>query len=310
MISLKFHRPQVGLEISEGSIRVAQVLRDKRGWRLVSTAQVPFPEETLKLSYKTQNINEPQAFLDAVQEAMKRSGTKAGRVGLSIPNEISGVLVQRFRELPETRRDTERMLAWWAKRNLSLPTEGAKISYAQLGENGAGERTLLVTFCSEEVLREYEVNLKGLGLDPVVIRPAGINHVNFYGHRIPPRGAVGFLGLFERFFTFFVIEDGSVRFHYGKKTSYADIHFFQDVEMVLMLYANDDASKVLKRIRFASQIGLDNELAEGLRSLGVGDVARLDEGEIVGPQEDGKGGGVSGSIAAYASAIGAAQSLG
>lgn len=310
MTWFKFHRPVAGLEISEGFVRAAQVLRDKRGWRLIATAEVPFPEETLKLSYKTQNINDPQAFMDAVKEAMNRSGIKAGRVGLSVPNEIAGVLVQRFRELPESRRDTEKMLAWWAKRNLSLPTEGAKISYAQLGENGSGEKTLLVACCSEQVIREYELNLKGLGIDPVVVRPAGVNHFNFYGPHIPPKGTVAFLGLFERFFTFFAIENGTVRFYYGRKTTYADIHFFQDVEMVMMMYLSEDGPRSFERICFASEIGLDKELQEGLRSLTSTEVVRLDEGEIAGPQEENEGGETPGSLAGFAAAIGAAQSLG
>jgi hypothetical protein len=310
MISLKFHRPLVGIEIGEGLVRVAQVLKEKRLWRLVSTAEVPFPEETLKLSYKTQNINDPEAFLNTVREAMRACGARAGRVGLSVPNEITRVLFQQYRELPPSRKGTERMLMWWAKRNLGFPAEEAKVSYAELGESAPGERALLVTFCSEEVIREYEMNLKGLGLEPAIIRPAGINQLNFYGPRIPPRGTVGFLGLFERFFNVFVIEDGALRFHYGKKGSYSDIHFFHDLEMVLMLYTNEDPSRTPERIYFASEIGLEKELEEGLRSLSAADVEKLDEGDLLGPTEGEDGGGALDRVAAYASAIGAAQSLG
>jgi hypothetical protein len=309
MKMLNLQKPSTGLEIGETSIKLAQILRGKRGDRLIRCATVPFPEETLKLSYKTANINDPHGFLDAVKEVMAFAEGKISRVGLSLPNEIVKVAVQKFGELPKTKEATERMIAWWAKKNLPFPTEGAKISYHPLTQkNGAGEKRLMVAIAFEEVIREYENNLKEVGIHPEVIRPAGINHFNFYHQRIPPVGVVGFLGLFEHYLTLYVIEGGELMFYHGIKRGYSDIHFFQDVEMTLQLYLDSNPDKEIDTLCYGSQVGFHGELEEGFRSIVGGGVVRLEESAILSLDGIEKPKDRVG-FPSYVSAVSAAQSL-
>lgn len=310
MIKLNFQKPFTGLEINGSSVRAAQILRGKRGCKLIRCATVPFAEETLKLSYKTGNINDPHAFLETIKEAMGLLEGKVARVGLSVPNEIVRVAVQQYGELPKKKAETERMIAWWAKKSLPFPVEGAKISFHPLNMNGRGEKRLLVTLAFEGVIKEYEHNLRELGVNPEVIRPAGINHFNFYHERIPPFGTIGFLGLFENYFNLFVFEEGELVFHHGIKRGYADIHFFQDIEMTIQLYYNSNPDKEIEKFCYGSQVGFHKELEEGIRSILDAEVIRIDETEILSLDAEVKMPQQEKILPSYASAIGAAQSLG
>ena len=57
-----FQKILTGLEISETAINVAQIEKRGSGWRLVQSKTVPFPEDTIKLSYKKNNILDANQF--------------------------------------------------------------------------------------------------------------------------------------------------------------------------------------------------------------------------------------------------------
>ena len=156
----RFQRLLTGMEITADSVKLVRVLREKRGWRLVSCISVPFPEETLKLSYKTQNVNDPQAFTQVIREAIRRAEIKGSRVGLSIPSEIVKVTIQKYTEVPKRVEETERMIAWWSRKSLPFPVDGARISFHQLGVTPQGEAKLLVAVGFRDIIREYEMDLR------------------------------------------------------------------------------------------------------------------------------------------------------
>ncbi|RLB38303.1 MAG: hypothetical protein DRH12_13100 [Deltaproteobacteria bacterium] len=305
----RFQRILTGMEITPESVKLVRVLREKRGWKLLGCISVPFPDETLKLSYKNQNVNDPQAFNRAIREVIRRAEMKGGPVGLSIPSEVVKVSIQHYAELPGSREETERMIGWWSRKSLPFPVEGSRISYHVLGENSRGEKKLLVAIGFKEVIREYEMDLREVKIHPEVIRPSCLNQFNFFQERIPPSGVIGFLGLLENFFTFFVFEDGNLVFYHGVRRGFSDIHFFQDVEMTMELYQNENPDKELERLFFATQAGFGKDLRKGLESVGEMEVLELNAADIINASEiEGSGDGRL-DLGRYASAIGAAQSL-
>ncbi len=305
----RFQRLLTGMEITADSVKLVRVLREKRGWRLVRCISVPFPEETLKLSYKTQNVNDPQAFTQVIREAIRRAEIKGSRVGLSIPSEIVKVTIQKYTEVPKRVEETERMIAWWSRKSLPFPVDGARISFHQLGVTPRGEAKLLVAVGFRDIIREYEMDLREVKIHPEVIRPSCVNQFNFYQERIPPAGTLAFLGLLENFFTFFVFKNGELIFYHGVRRGFADIHFFQDVEMTMELFSNENPDERIERIYFASQAGFEKELREGLESLGDMEVVRIKAEDMITTSELQGSGGKPIQVPYFASAIGAAQSL-
>jgi Tfp pilus assembly PilM family ATPase len=309
MFFSRFQKTLTGIEISDSSIKVAQIVRDKRGWRVTGFAGAPLPEETLKLSFKTENVNDPEAFAETIKRALAMVGGSASRVGLSLPNEVVKVSLQNYSDLPQGREQTEKMIAWCIRSTLPFPVEQAKVSYTLLDRSSVGDRRVLASLVHRDVVREYEMNMRGLKLEPQVIRPSAINHYNFYHERIPRSGLIAFMGLFERYTTLFVFEEGVLLFYHGLKKGYSDLHFFQDVEMMIALYQNENPGKGIDKLFYASQVGFHADLDQGLRSLTATAVSSLPEREMITVDSslNGKRGVVE--LYPFAAAIGAAQSL-
>ncbi|HDM09040.1 MAG TPA: hypothetical protein ENF92_00810 [Desulfobacteraceae bacterium] len=305
----RFQRILTGMEITAKSVKLVRVLREKRGWKLLSCISVPFPEETLKLSYKNQNVNDPQAFTRVIREVVRRAQIKGDRIGLSIPSEVVKVGIQDYAELPRSREDTERMIAWWSRKSLPFPVEGSRISYHLLGESSRGEKRLLVAIGYREVIREYEMDLREVKIHPEVIRPSCLNQFNFYQEKIPSSGVIGFLGLLENFFSLFVFDEGNLVFYHGVRRGFSDIHFFQDVEMTMELFHNENSDKGLEKLFFVTQAGFGRDLKKGLESLGDMEVVELDTADLINANEIQRIGEGGLNLARYGSAIGAAQSL-
>ncbi|HDG97440.1 MAG: hypothetical protein DRG71_01815 [Deltaproteobacteria bacterium] len=305
----KLQRILTGMEITSEGVKLVRVLREKRGWKLLGCISVPFPDDTLKLSYKNQNVNDPQAFTRVIREVVRRAEIKGGRIGLSIPSEVVKVSIQHYAELPGSVEETERMVAWWSRKSLPFPVEGSQISYHMLSQSARGEKRMLVAIGFKEVIREYEMDLREVKIYPEVIRPSCLNQFNFYQERIPPSGIVGFLGLLENFFTLFVFDAGDLIFYHGVRRGFSDIHFFQDVEMTMELFQNENPDMGLERLFFSTQAGFGADLKKGLESLGEMEVLELDAKEIIDASELENGSDGRLDLDRYASAIGAAQSL-
>lgn len=309
MLFRKFQRVLTGIEITAKVFKAVQVVRDGKGWRLLGYVSLPFPEDTLRLSYKTANINDPQEFLNTVKEGVETLAFKVARAGLSVPSEVVKVSVQRFMELPASRAETEKMIAWWARKSLPFSVDKAKIAYFPLGDASMGGKELLVAIGLEDVIREYELNLKDLKIAAEAVSPAAINQLNFYIERLPSKGVVAFLGVLENYFTLFVFEDSRLIFYHGVRRGFSDVHFFQDVEMTIHLYHTENPKKEIDILYFASQTGFREELEKGLKSFEELRVSFLDPLNIVRPDPSLTKQGREIDLGKYASAIGAAQSL-
>ena len=308
MIFRKFQRPLTGIDIGSSSVRVVQIQREKKGWRLIAARTFPFPEDTVRLSLKTKNINDPQAFLETVGAALGGFEKKVHRIGLSVPNEIVKIAIKRYVSLPKSREEAEKMIAWAAKKSLPFPAESTKISHYILSNGTGNAKKILMAIGSYDVIREYELNLRELKIEPEIIRPAGINQFNFYSDRIPRTGTVAFLGLFRSFFNLIVCVHGTMMFYHGVKRGFSDIHFFQDVDMTLNLFYNENPGYKIEKLYFGSQVGFGKTLEQGLRTMGDMPIARVHHEELISGDAEiagQKGRGLS----SYAAAIGAAQSL-
>ncbi|GEM_PF-1052061 len=309
MVMRRFQRVLTGMEITAKVFKAVQVIKEGKGWKLLGYVSLPFPEDTLRLSYKTANINDPEGFLKTVREGVETLAFKVSRVGLSIPSEVVKVSVQKFLELPTRKQDIERMIAWWAKKSLPFLVDEAKIAYCSINPSQRGGKELLVAIGFYDVLREYELNLKELKIAAEVVRPASINQLDFYCERIPTKGVVAFLGLLENYFTLFVFEESKLLFYHGVRRGFSDIHFFQDVEMTLHLYHTENPKKPIDVLYFATQAGFRRELEEGLKSFGDMRVFFIDPEEIITPHPSLLKGGKQVDLGKYAAAAGAAQSL-
>ncbi len=303
------HKKLCGIEISANSISAAKIMKDKLGLRLIAGTTVPLPVETVKLSYQKKNIIDNVLFIETLRSALAKAEIGPGRVGLSVPNEIVKISIQKFEELPSSRRAIEKMIAWHTEKTLHFPSDSTQIAYHHL-ESGQGDNGLmLVTVAVKSIIQEYELMLKELKLDPVIIQPAGINQFNFYQRALPQNGVVAFLGLYENCFTFFVFEDGCMTFYHTVKRGFSDLHFFQDVDMTMQHYLNVNPDREIENMYVGSQVAFHRELKDVFRNLSDMDIEIIDEGRLIRTDMNLAKEKERERLSAIVSAIGAAQSL-
>jgi len=304
--SLQMTRLFTGLEVSVSSLKMAQICRERHLWRLVRIVEIPFPPGTMDMSNKSRNIQEPEQFLGALKGAIRKMEGKVCRVGVSLPSEIIKIAVHSWDELPKSVERIHEMIAWKEKGLLPFPVENARTSFFRLNGMRPGKESLLVAVGSEEIIRDYEVRLRSLRMEPETVQPSVMNQMNFYSDRLQPSGVHGFLGVLDDYFAFFVFEGKNLIFYRGKRKHALPVRFLQEIAMTIQLYQDENPGKPIGSLVIQSQAILpDNFHRELGRECEFG-IERLDEAEIIVDGTGQKNGRV---IASFASAIGAAQSL-
>ena len=307
-MNFQFQKPFTGIEIDGSFIKMVQVVKEKRTWRLINCKTLSIPADVLELSYKEENVIDPSLFRDMVRGVLKTSKKRVSRIGLSLPNEVVKVTIHRFNGLKESEAKIEQLIRWKEKASLPFPIEKAKINTSMFVQKDTGERSYLTAIAFHDVIFDYEMHFKRMKVNPEVIHPSGINQINFYLSHLGSKGMTSFLGLFEKYFTFFVFEDSQLIFFRGKRRSFSFVHFLQEIDMTIELFKRDYPAKEIEKLYFGSQVGFGKTLEQGLRTMGEMPIARVHHEELISGDAEiagQKGRGLS----SYAAAIGAAQSL-
>jgi hypothetical protein len=295
-----------GLEISVSSARMVQVCREKQSWRLVRSMEIPFAPGTMDMSNKSKNIQEPEQFLHAIRGALKKMNEKVGRIGVSLPSEIIKIAVHSWDELPKSGEKIREMIAWKEKTLLPFPVEKARTSFFRLNGMKPGKESLLVAVGSEEIILDYETHLRSLRIEPEVVQPSAMNHLNFYSGHLPASGIYGFLGVLEDYFAFFVFEGKNLIFYRGKRKHTVPGRFLQEIAMTIQLYQDENPGKSIGALYIQSQPTLPDDFHSELSRECDFRTAGIDETGLITDDSGMKNGRL---IASFASAIGAAQSL-
>ena len=299
-----------GLEITPLAIRMTQVERSGRSWRLVKGASIPLPEGTVRPSFKSPNISEAKFFLEAVKRLLAEfGGKKSHTVGLSLPNEIVRMLIRSYPKLPDSRAEIEKLISWDLEKSFHFPIENTKVSYQLTGEDISGTSQLLVTLAMRDVIRQYEDFLAKLNVDTRVVRPAGINLYNFFAPSLPQEGTHAFIGLFESYFNFLVFENTRLTFFHGVKRGFSDLQFFQDVDLTIQHYLESSPGKRIERLSVGSQVGYHAELRDVLRNLIDIELDILSEDGLIASGFDMTHPLERLKLSSFASAIGASQNV-
>jgi Tfp pilus assembly PilM family ATPase len=299
----------IGIEICEASVNAVQVMREKDQWRLLKCISVPFPEETINISYKEKNIIDSDKFIETVKTSLDALGGKGSFVGLSIPNKIVKISILKFEDLPKTEEEIIRMIVWQIKNTLRFPEENEKISYHRLDEDQNGKHKLFITMGNQDVLKQYEIELKKLKLKAKIIRPAGVNQFNFFSKQLPLKGNVAYAGVYNDYFIFFVFENGLLQFCRGVKKGFSDANFLTEADRTQQHYLNLNPDKDIDELYIGSQVASHRELEEEFSKLTGGRVFVIDEGRMISTDFDLELLEEREKLSSFVSAIGAAQSL-
>lgn len=298
-----------GLDISGDSVKIARIEKGKNSFRLISCHSLPLPQDTIKFSFKTKNIINPDLLREIINKALGQIDGVVSVVGLSIPNEITKILIQEYKNLPESKQEIKKIIAWKTEESLHISARNTKISYDLIKSDKGGVKPVLITVGNKDVIKDFELCLKKLKIFPKVIRPAGINQLNFFITRLPLKGTIAYLGLFEYFFTFFVFEDAKLTFYHGIRRGFSNLHFFQDIDMVMLQYLKGNPGMKIEKLYVGTQVGFHEELQEVFTNLSNINVQIFNEKKMIETGDNFNKLAGCEDLSSYISAIGAAQSL-
>jgi len=303
-----FKKTYTGLEITRTCVNTVKVGYGSAGWNLIRTKSIKFPEEIIKFSYRNNNIIKPDLLSEIVRDAVDFHGRDKMAVGLALPNEIIKVSIQEFGELPELESEIERMVSWTIERTFHFPANTTRSSYHRIGWSEGFEK-LLVSAGSIDVIREYESILKKSGLNPEVVKPSGVSQFNFYSQKLSDKGVISFIGLFEKFFTFYVFKNSKLIFYQGIKKGAGSEHYLDEMSMCFEYYQSQNPDDEIEKLYIGGYTGQREDAESIFSAFGYMDIIVIDETRIIGKGKDLDFSGKDGEITPFASAIGAAQGL-
>lgn len=295
MTFLKKNRIYTGIEIGSKHIRSVLISKNGDSMTLLKCATVTMPAKSLNLSFKRRNIIDPAKFQSSMKKSLKickgKKGEK-GKIGIAIPNSTVKILINKFPHMPDDNREKNEMVEWHIASSLNLSLDEIRVSWSSMGRSKDGENVLLVALCYEDVLSQYEREIKKIGLTPRLLSPAGINQFNFYSKLIPEKGISAYLGIFDDFISIFVFIDGIPLFYKNIKKGFLrepdfkmagslDMNTANDVDMLIQYYNAENPDFKIEKIFIASHGRAAMEMEKTFTAMHNIQLNILDERQIM-----------------------------
>jgi len=300
-----------GLAIGPSGVNTVQVQRKKTRWQLLRWAHHSFLPEPLRYSFRDTNAPDFKRLATAIAKVMAPMVLKKAAIGLALPNEVIKVSLKTYQNLPETDDNITTMIAWEMERALQLPRAGVRIGCfrTEHAKDLAASQRLLTAIGVDAVLDQYESLCSELNLEIRTIAPAALCQLNFYSQVLPSSGVIAFSGLFENFFTLFIIENGQLTFYQGIKKLLDLNYYCQDIERALQFYLQENYGKRIQSLYIGSQIG-DRTKWQPLFGR-LADIKAIipDEFQLIALNANGQTLENQPDLSTFATAIGAAMSL-
>ncbi len=298
MFGFGFNKTYTGVDIGRSGVTAVRAALARDRWKVLDIKRAPLPAGALACSFRNPNIRDRSALAAALGSVL---GPRPGKIGLSLPMETVRVSVQRFEELPDTPGEIDRMLAWSTQRSLHLSAESLRVSHARLGKGD-----LLVAMGTYDVIGEYEAVVAAAGGQARVVGPGGLNQFNFFSPMVPGGETVAYAGVFENFFTFYVLENGRIVFYQEIKKEIPDESLYEEMDMTIQYYGSEGVGRKIGALYMGSRSPVDlAELGDLLSGLNGIALLPMDESRAA----EWRGGVPDDLNGAVLSAVGAAQSL-
>ena len=309
-MKIGFNKIYTGLSISPSCVNAVQVQKNKTVWELLRWAHHPFSQGKQQYSFRNKNTPDFKRLATAISEVMEPMDQKNSLIGLALPNEVIKMSIKAYKNLPATDAKIAEMIAWETEKVLQLPRASVRTGHyrSEHPQKDASPR-LLAAAGVDAVLNEYESLCSELKLEIRTVAPATICQFNFYTHALPSSGVIAFSGLFENFFTLFIIENGQVEFYQGIKKRPDKNYYLNDIDRALQFYSQENRDKHIETLYIGSQIGMRTTLQPLFNRLENIKAIIPDEFRLIDLHADCQTPDQKPGLNTFSTAIGAAQSL-
>lgn len=169
LADLLFTRKQpalVGIDISSSAVKVLELSKDGEHYRVERYAVEPLPQNAVV----EHAITEVEQVADAVDRAVKRSGTRLKHAAVAVP---AANVITKIIKMPANLTDQERQtqIEMEADHYIPYPLDEVNLDYQVLeaAEPSAAEVDVIMAACRKEVVDDYLAVIQGRGLTPHVV---------------------------------------------------------------------------------------------------------------------------------------------
>ncbi|MBM3776893.1 MAG: hypothetical protein FJW23_01470 [Acidimicrobiia bacterium] len=152
---LRSRPPDAAVEIAADRVSAAVIGERHAAPVVAAHATVPLPPGVVTPVLAGENIADPDAVANAIDEVFGRLPARPKRVALVIPDAAARVSIVPFEHEPGRRDDLDRLIRWQARKSVPFPVDDALVSYAA-GRRVDGGREYLVSVARRETVRAYE----------------------------------------------------------------------------------------------------------------------------------------------------------
>jgi len=157
------------MEIRPDGVTCAMVTGSQSAPRIERLACAKFPENTVRISLKEQNVLEPAVFIERVKSAHNLLLARTGKVSVSLPDSVGRMLLVDLEGRFKSRAEALDLIRWKLKKSIPFDLSDTQLDYQKLAVRENGEMSLLVALISKTVVSQYEELLVEAGLVPARI---------------------------------------------------------------------------------------------------------------------------------------------
>jgi len=299
-----------GVELASDNIKSALIFKNGNNFSIKQLIDVKMPQQTLKPSFKKENIINLEFFHDCLQKSCRE--IKVKNIGVSLPDSCVKVLVKTYKELPKETSKIHEMISWDISTSLKFAAKELRIGWENMGKNSDNAHVLLIVLGMKNIISQYEEVFKNNGVNPVILAPAGLNQFNFYSSLLPSKGTIAYLGLFDDFLNLFVFSDTVPVFYKIIKKGFInddDTSAVNDVDLLIQYYNSENPDLEIENFFIASNTKSEIQIKYILQDINSVEFTIIDEKQLISFDKSFKHNHNYNPLPFYTSVIGAAQSL-
>jgi len=273
-------------------------------------SDVKMPAQTLKPSFKKENIINLDSFHDSLKKTCR--AIKVKKIGVALPDSCVKVLVKTYKALPKEIAKIDEMVSWDISSSLKLSAKELRIGWKKMGKDSDNAHVLLIVLGMENIITQYEQAFKHLGVTPLMLTPAGLNQFNFYSSILPSKGTIAYLGLFDDFLNLFVFSDNIPLFYKTIKKgvlSDDETSAVNDVDLLIQYYNSENPDLEIENFFIASNTKSQIQVEYILQDINAAKFTIIDEKQLISFDKSFKLDHNYNPLPFYTSVIGAAQNL-
>lgn len=133
--------------------------------RLEAWASQPLPPGAVRPAPVAENIADPTAVQQTLQQVVGAVADSERRCVLLVPDLLARIALLEFDQWPERPQEADGLLRWRLKKDIPFDIAQAVLSY-QVQPGRSSNREVMAVVCLRSLLRQYESLVQALGLHP------------------------------------------------------------------------------------------------------------------------------------------------